>query len=47
MPGLTAILRERPDRAARFYARFGITEGMFQEGVRRETRVIEPAEAPC
>jgi hypothetical protein len=33
MPGLAAILRERPDRAARFYARFGITEEMFRCGV--------------
>ena len=33
MPGLDAILRERPDRSARFYARFGITEGQFRLGV--------------
>jgi hypothetical protein len=33
MPGLAAILRERPDRAARFYARFGITESQFRTGV--------------
>ena len=33
MPGLAAILRERPDRAARFYARFGITEEQFSQGV--------------
>ena len=33
MPGLAAILRERPDRAARFYARFGISEAMFRFGV--------------
>jgi len=33
MPGLAATLRERPDRAARFYARFGITETQFRQGV--------------
>jgi hypothetical protein len=33
MPGLAAILRERPDRAARLYERFGITEEMFRCGV--------------
>jgi hypothetical protein len=33
MPGLAAVLRARPDRAARFYARFGITEGQFMRGV--------------
>ena len=33
MPGLDAILRERPDRSARFYARFGITEATFRYGV--------------
>jgi hypothetical protein len=32
MPGLTSILRERPDRMARFCARFGITEGRFRFG---------------
>ncbi len=36
MPGLAAMLRERPDRATRFYARFGITEGQFREGVRSD-----------
>ena len=34
MPGLAAVLRERPDRAARFYARFAVTEGQFRQGVR-------------
>ncbi len=33
MPGLAAILRERPDRAARFFARFGISETQFNLGV--------------
>ena len=33
MPGLAAILRERLDRAARFYVRFGITEETFRCGV--------------
>ncbi|MGA7847292.1 MAG: hypothetical protein WCB18_09440 [Thermoplasmata archaeon] len=33
MPGLAAILRARPDRAARFYARFGITHKLFVDGV--------------
>jgi hypothetical protein len=33
MPGLAAILRERPDRMARFCARFGITESHFTNGV--------------
>jgi len=33
MPGLAATLRERPDRAARFYARFGVTEEMFRQGI--------------
>ena len=33
MPGLDALLRERPDRAARSYARFGITERDFRLGV--------------
>ena len=33
MPGLAAILRERPDRAARFYARFGVSEAFFGHGV--------------
>jgi hypothetical protein len=33
MPGLAAILRERPERAARFYARFGIKEEQFRSGV--------------
>lgn len=32
MPGLAATLRARPDRAARFYARFGITVEQFQDG---------------
>jgi len=32
MPGLAAILRERPDKAARFYARFGITESQLKAG---------------
>ncbi|MGC2289053.1 MAG: hypothetical protein WA688_04270, partial [Thermoplasmata archaeon] len=36
MPGLAAILRARPDRAARFYARFGITDRQFSEGVRAD-----------
>jgi hypothetical protein len=36
-PGLAAILRERPDRAARFYARFEVTERMFLLGVPTET----------
>ncbi len=36
MPGLAAMLRERPDRTTRFYARFGITEGQFREGVRSD-----------
>ncbi len=33
MPGLDAMLRERPDRAARFCARFAITEAQFRHGV--------------
>jgi hypothetical protein len=41
MPGLAAILRERPDRAARFYARFGITEAQLAHGVPSESRLSE------
>jgi hypothetical protein len=41
MPDLAAMLRERPDRAARFYARFGITEGQFRQGVPRSEYLIE------
>jgi hypothetical protein len=41
MPGLAAILGERPDRAARFYARFGISEGQFRQGVPPPGRPIE------
>ena len=33
MPGLAAILQERPDRAARFYDRFGIAEAMPRYGI--------------
>ncbi len=39
MPGLAAILRERPDRAARFYARFAITEEGFLQGVHENSDI--------
>jgi hypothetical protein len=33
IPGLAEILENDRQKAARFYARFGITEKMFREGV--------------